>query len=78
MSAPVFAALQCAIRAGDIIANLKLYMDFMQHAREQGVGYYSFPSYRSQDMKQPWLKLLRRISIANCSPPCDTLRGKPP
>lgn len=43
MSAPVFAAAQCAIRAGDISANLKLHIDFMQHACEQGVGLLLFP-----------------------------------
>lgn len=43
MSAPVFAAAQCAFRAGDISANLRLHMEFMQHAREQGVGLLLFP-----------------------------------
>lgn len=56
-----FAAPQCAIRAGDISANLKLHVDFMQHAREQGVGLLLFPSYRSQDMNQPWPKPWRRM-----------------
>lgn len=41
-SAPIFAAAQCAIRAGDMSANLTLHMDFMQHAREQG-GLLLFP-----------------------------------
>lgn len=43
MSAPVFAAAQCAVRAGDISANLKLHMEFMQHARKEGVGLLLFP-----------------------------------
>ena len=43
MSPVTFAAAQCAIRAGDISANLTLHMQFMQHAREHGVGFLLFP-----------------------------------
>ena len=43
MSPVTFAAAQCAIRAGDISANLALHMQFMQHAREHGVGFLLFP-----------------------------------
>ncbi|TFY95101.1 carbon-nitrogen hydrolase family protein [Pseudomonas nabeulensis] len=43
MSAPVFAAAQCAVRAGDISANLKLHIEFMQHASKEGVGLLLFP-----------------------------------
>ena len=74
MSAPVFAAAQCAIRAGDISANLKLHMNFMQHAREQGVGLLLFPELSltgyeptlakalAQDIDSPLLSPLRHLA----------------
>lgn len=74
MSAPVFAAAQCAIRAGDISANLKLHMDFMQHAREHGVGLLLFPELSltgyeptlakalAQDIDSPLLSPLRHLA----------------
>jgi predicted amidohydrolase len=43
MSAPVFAAAQCAVRAGDISANATLHLAFMQRAREQGATFLLFP-----------------------------------
>jgi predicted amidohydrolase len=43
MTAAIFAAAQCAVRAGDINANLVLHMEFMQHAHKHGVGLLVFP-----------------------------------
>jgi hypothetical protein len=56
-------------------SNLKLYMDFMQHACEQGGGRLFFPELSLTGYEATLaLKLLRRTSIAHFSPPCDTLR----
>ena len=43
MTAPVFAAAQCAVRAGDINSNLTLHIEFMRHAREHRVELLVFP-----------------------------------
>lgn len=75
MSAPVFAAAQCAVRAGDISANLKLHMEFMQHARKEGVGLLLFPELSltgyeptlaealAQDIDSPLLSPLRDLAL---------------
>lgn len=74
MSAPVFAAAQCAIRPGDIGANLTLHMDFMRHARAQGVRLLLFPELSltgyepalaealAQDIDSPLLFPLRQLA----------------
>lgn len=74
MPAPAFAAAQCAIRAGDISANLTLHMDFMQHAHEHGVGLLVFPELSltgyeptlaealAQDIDSPVLSPLRHLA----------------
>lgn len=43
MSVPILAAAQCAVRAGDIDANLALHQQFMQRAQALGVGLLVFP-----------------------------------
>lgn len=74
MPAPAFAAAQCAVRAGDISANLKLHMEFMQHAGEQGVTLLLFPELSltgyeptladalAQEIDSPLLSPLRRLA----------------
>jgi predicted amidohydrolase len=76
MSAQVLAAAQCAIRAGDMSANLTLHMDFMHHAREQGVRLLLFPELSltgyeptlaevlAQDIDSPLLSPLRHLARA--------------
>ena len=34
MSSPVLVAAQCAVQAGDLVANLALHLDFMRRAGE--------------------------------------------
>lgn len=43
MSVPILAAAQCAVRAGDIEANLALHQKFMRRAQGLGVGLLVFP-----------------------------------
>ncbi|WP_263263266.1 carbon-nitrogen hydrolase family protein [Pseudomonas sp. RIT-PI-S] len=43
MPTPVLAAAQCAIKAGDIDANLAVHLSFMRHAADHGVGLLMFP-----------------------------------
>ncbi|WP_282348410.1 carbon-nitrogen hydrolase family protein [Pseudomonas sp. PS01301] len=74
MSAPVFAAAQCAVRAGDINSNLMLHMEFMRHAREHGVELLVFPELSLtgyepalaealvQDIDSPLLDPLRQLA----------------
>lgn len=74
MSTPVLAAAQCAIDAGDISANLKLHMAFMQHAKEHGVNLLVFPELSltgyeptlaealAQDLDSPILLPLRLLA----------------
>lgn len=74
MSAPVFAAAQCAVQAGDINSNLTLHMEFMCHAREHGVELLVFPELSLtgyepalaealvQDIDSPVLDPLRQLA----------------
>lgn len=43
MSAPVFAAAQCVVTAGDIDTNLALHLQFMQQARQHDAQLLIFP-----------------------------------
>jgi predicted amidohydrolase len=43
MPAPVFAAAQCRVRAGDIAENIRRHLLFMRSAREHGVQFLIFP-----------------------------------
>lgn len=71
---PVLAAAQCAIQAGDINANLKLHIEFMQRASEHGVNLLVFPELSltgyeptlaealTQDVDSPVLLPLRKLA----------------
>lgn len=43
MSSPVLVAAQCAVQAGDLVANLALHLDFMRRAGELGARLIIFP-----------------------------------
>ena len=76
MPSAVFAAAQCAIRDGDIPANLALHLAFMRQAHEQGVNLLLFPelsltgyapavsSGLAQDLDTPLLAPLRQFAQA--------------
>lgn len=74
MSIPVLAAAQCAVRAGDITANVALHIDFMRHAHAHGVGLLIFPELSltgyeptladalAQGVDSPFLHPLRHLA----------------
>ena len=43
MSSPVLVAAQCAVQAGDLVANLALHLDFMRRAGELDARLIIFP-----------------------------------
>lgn len=43
MSSPILVAAQCAVQAGDLVANLALHLDFMRRAGELGAELIIFP-----------------------------------
>ena len=74
MQEAIFAAAQCAIRDGDITANLALHLEFMRQAHEHGVTLLLFPelsltgyalktaSALAQDLDTPLLAPLRQFA----------------
>lgn len=74
MPAPVFAAAQCAVQAGDLPANVALHLAFMRQAREHGVRFLLFPELSltgyeptlaqalAQDIGSPLLAPLRSLA----------------
>lgn len=70
MPPAVFAAAQCAIRDGDIPANLALHLAFMRQAHEQGVDLLLFPELSLTGYAPPCPVAWRRTWIRRCWRPC--------
>lgn len=74
MTAPVLAAAQCTVRAGDIKANIALHMTFMRQAYAHKADFLLFPELSltgyeptlahalAQEMECPLLSPLRRLA----------------